>query len=281
MTSSRDIAPKTVVEACFALDGTAALEMVYDLAAAVGLDAQPVRLAIRRMEVSGVLQQEGRGRKGRLVLTEAGQDREKADARYLAVVSAQDAGVQTWDGAWKLFTFSVPERFRAERDGIRSALVRLGAASLAHGVYVSPFALRDEMVKVVGAEPVARYLISAEATRLDGPGLGDPLEIVETLWPGAEIENAYRGLANELAAADRLPDSASVPDRLACALKLAGAFTVAVERDPFIPPELRRSDWSPPALRRAFRSTWVRLQRDLPTVSLFQSYETNGEARRA
>ncbi|KRA24840.1 hypothetical protein ASD65_10695 [Microbacterium sp. Root61] len=267
------IAPKTVVAACFSAEGVAELEMVYGVAAAVGLADQPVRLAIRRMEAHGVLDQVGRGRKGRLVLTESGKTRERLDGGHLAFVSSQDAGMPTWQGVWCLYAFSVPERLRAERDSLRTALVRLGAASLANGVYVSPFDLRDDLAAEVAPATIGRYLITAEAARLDGPGLGDPKQVVETLWPAADIEAAYEGLERALSDADGLSEEASVPTRLACALRLAAAFTFALEHDPLIPFELRDPDWSPPIIRHRFREMWERLRHDLPEVRLFRAHD--------
>lgn len=268
-----DIAPRTVMSACFDSAGIAELEMVYDVARAVGIADQPVRLAIRRMEARGLLRQEGRGRRGRLVRTEAGGTRERVDLGRLQFVAAQDAGVQTWDGRWRLFTFSVPESSRAERDSLRAGLVRLGAASLANGVYVSPFDLRDDLTDEVAAATISRYLITAVVERLDGPGLGDPKQIAETLWPAADIEASYSGLAEALGEAERLGAAAHVATRLACALTLASAFTHAVERDPFVPPELRSPDWAPPRLRSGFRVAWERIQRDVPDVRLFRAYD--------
>ncbi|MEB4613658.1 PaaX family transcriptional regulator [Leucobacter sp. M11] len=270
--SPLEIAPRTVIEACFDADGVAELSIVYDVANAVGLPDQPVRIAIRRLEAAGILAQEGRGRKGRLVLTEQGRTRERVDQGHLALLAAQDAGEPTWDGLWHLFTFTVPEKHRSERDALRSSLVRLGAAPLAQGVYVSPFSLSAD----VAAATIDRYLITAEATRLSGPGLGRPEDIAETLWPAAGIEAAYVPLTDALAEAATLPETAELPERLGVSLRLAEALTYALERDPLIPPELREEHWQPPAIRTEFRRTWVELQRGLPAISLFRPYAGPG-----
>lgn len=262
------IAPKTIIEACFGPDGVAELAMVYDVAGAVGVEDQPVRIAIRRMEAAGFLEQIGRGRKGHLVLSDGARARGVADQGFLALAAAQDAGEPTWDGLWHLYTFSVPEQFRSHRDAIRSALVRLGAAPLAQGLYVSPFPLRSE----ISVDSAETYLITAEATALHGPGLGAPKETAETLWPAAGIAAAYEPLASALADHATLTEEASVPERLGASLRLAEAFGTAMERDPLIPPELRGPEWSPPAVRRAFWEAWGTLQRDLPDVTLFRSY---------
>lgn len=268
------ISAKTIVEACFDLDGVAQLATVYDVARAVGVEDQPVRIAIRRMQTAGVLTQVGRGRKGHLVLSAGARARDLADQAYLTLAAAQDAGEQTWGGSWHLYTFSVPEQLRQHRDAIRSALVRLGAAPLAQGLYVSPFPLRSAL----DVESAEQYLIVAEAQTLTGPGLGSPKEIAETLWPAAAIEGAYAPLGELLAGWRTAAATDDVPERLAASLRLAEAFSFAMERDPLVPPELREASWSPPETRREFWRAWDALQRDLPAVTLFESFREPGRA---
>ncbi|MFF2751214.1 transcriptional regulator [Kitasatospora sp. NPDC058048] len=270
-------APRTVVEACFDPQGTAPLDYVYDVAAAVGLSDQPVRLAVRRLEAAGVLRQEGRGRKGRLVLTDAGRLRSDMDVRFVALAYAQDAGLAPWDGLWRLYTFSVPERHRSERDALRAALTRLGAVPLAPGAYASPHDLLDELTDEASAATVGAYLITAEATRLTGPGFTDPASTAEHLWPSAETVEAYRPLADALAAESLGPDRGSV-ELVAVALRLAEAFTHALERDPLLPPELRPAPWLPSRIRRDFHEAWTTIRGRTPDLSLFRAFDTGPAA---
>ncbi|MFE4977596.1 transcriptional regulator [Kitasatospora sp. NPDC056651] len=270
--SAFQAAPRTVVEACFDPRGTAALDYVYDVAAAVGLSDQPVRLAVRRLEAAGVLRQEGRGRKGRLVLTDAGRLRSDADARFIALAYAQDAGLAPWDGRWRLYTFSVPERRRSERDALRTALTRLGAVPLAPGAYVSPHDLLDELTEEASEATVGSYLITAEATRLTGPGFTDPASTAALLWPPAETAEAYRPLADALAEEPLGPDRGSV-ELVATGLRLAEAFTHALERDPLLPPELRPAPWPPSRIRRDFGEAWTAIRGRTPDLSLFRAFD--------
>ncbi|MER7842810.1 transcriptional regulator [Kitasatospora sp. NPDC096077] len=266
-------APRTVVEACFDPQGTASLAYVYDLAASAGLADQPVRLAIRRLEAAGVLRQEGRGRKGRLLLTDTGRLRTDQDAQLIALAYAQDAGRAPWDGRWRLHTFSVPEQHRPERDALRAALTRLGAAPLTPGAYLSPHDLRAELVTETSESTVGDYLITAEATRLTGPGFTDPTSIAERLWPAADTVQAYRPLADALARQPLTPD----PDELVvAALELADALSRALEQDPLLPPELRPTPWPPAQLRRAFQDRWTAIRLRAPDLSLFRAFDTPG-----
>ncbi|MFG2846529.1 transcriptional regulator [Kitasatospora sp. NPDC048296] len=265
-------APRTVVEACFDPQGTASLDYVYDVAAAAGLSDQPVRLAIRRLEAAGVLRQEGRGRKGRLLLTGAGRLRADTDVRFIALAYAQDAGLAPWDGLWRLYTFSVPEQRRPERDALRVALTRLGAVALAPGAYVSPHDLLEELVGETSEATVGTYLITAEATRLIGPGFTDAVAIAERLWPAAETIEAYRPLADALDA-ESLGSGGSSAELVATALGLAEAFSQAMESDPLLPPELRPTPWPPSQLRQRFREKWDEIRRHAPDLSLFRAYD--------
>ncbi|MFE7636379.1 transcriptional regulator [Kitasatospora sp. NPDC057518] len=269
-------APRTVVEACFDPQGTAPLDYVYDVAAAAGLSDQPVRLAVRRLEAAGVLRQEGRGRKGRLVLTDAGRLRSDLDVRFVALAYAQDAGRAPWDGLWRLYTFSVPERHRAERDALRTALTRLGAAPLAPGAYVSPHDLLDELAAEASAATVDAYLVMAEATRLTGRGFTGPAATAEQLWPAAGTVEAYRPLAEALAEEPLGPDRGSV-ELVATALRLAEAFTHALELDPLLPPELRPAPWPPAGVRRDFDEAWTAIRGRTPDLSLFRAFDTEPE----
>ncbi|MFB7910043.1 transcriptional regulator [Kitasatospora sp. NPDC056076] len=283
--SEYQAAPRTVVEACFDPQGTASLAYVYDLAAAAGLADQPVRLAIRRLEAAGVLRQEGRGRKGRLLLTDAGRLRSDTDVRLVRLAYAQDAGLAPWDGLWRLHTFSVPEQRRPERDALRTALTRLGAAPLAPGAYLSPHDLLAELVGETSESTVGSYLVTAEATRLTGPGFTDPASVAERLWPAADTHAAYRPLAEALAAEPVGTDHGSPeligtdhgsPALVASALGLADAFSRALEHDPLLPPELRPAPWPPARLRHAFRERWAAIRRQAPDLSLFRAFDPPG-----
>ncbi|MEV7770285.1 PaaX family transcriptional regulator C-terminal domain-containing protein [Kitasatospora sp. NPDC086791] len=273
-------APRTVVEACFDPRGTASLDYVYDVAAAAGLADQPVRLAVRRLEAAGVLRQEGRGRKGRLRLTDAGRLRTDTDARFIALAYAQDAGLAPWDGLWRLYTFSVPEQRRAERDALRTALTRLGGVPLAPGTYVSPHDLLPELLGETAQSTVDTYLITAEATRLTGPGFADPASIAERLWPAADTVAAYGPLADALGAADARTAAHESTGLVATALRLADAFGHALEQDPLLPPELRPSPWPPARLRHAFQERWTAIRAQAPDLLLFRAFDPPAEPPR-
>lgn len=239
------IAARTVVEAFLPMRGAVSLELVYDTANAVGVDDQPLRLAIRRMQAAGEVQQHGRGRSGSLSLTAAGRASVERDRLALEVAAGHDAGTLRWDGSWQLFTVSAPEAERAARDALRRDLIASGAASLSTGVFLSPHDLRPLLP--ASATP---YVVSATMTDLDMRGERDPQAIAELLWPAAAIDARYDVVERALAR-----DDVGAPVNVR-RLLLADALDRALRDDPLIPPELRAGSWRPAALRQRWNQRW-------------------------
>lgn len=239
------VTARIVVEAFLPLEGDVSLAAVYDAANATGIDDQTLRLAIRRMQAAGDLRQEGRGRAGTLVMTAAGRERIMHDRLALELAAAQDAGEVRWDGAWRLFMVSVPERDRATRDALRRALVASGAASLSTGVFVSP----HDLSTFVPAE-AGEFMVTARVIDLNVRGVRDPIEIAETLWPAAPVDTGYDAVDQALAADS--PNASADLRRLL----LAAALEDAIRDDPLIPPELRPLPWRPARLRQRWKERW-------------------------
>ncbi|WP_440899438.1 PaaX family transcriptional regulator [Actinosynnema sp.] len=237
------ITPRTVVEALLPDEGEVALALVYDTANAVGVADQPLRLALRRLVSAGELTQVGRGRAGRVGLTDLGRERLRRDRVGLALAFAQDAGEVPWDGRWWLAAISTPERERAVRDALRRDLLAAGAAPVSTGLYASPHDLTD----VVDAGARA-HLVTASATALDLRGVHDAAEIAEALWPAEPVDRAYDAVEEALAEDGGTP--------LVRRLRLAAALEAAMREDPLIPPELRAPGWRPSRLRGEWLERW-------------------------
>ncbi|MCI2238323.1 hypothetical protein MO973_27635 [Paenibacillus sp. TRM 82003] len=239
--------PRTVIEAALPLRGEVGLDLVYGTANAVGLQDQPVRLAIRRMVAAGELVQDGRGRGGSLRLTAAGRERIDRDRLALRLARAQDVGAAPWDGAWRLLAVSAEESARSVRDALRRDLVAAGAAAVSTGLYASP----HDLTPLLDATD-RRHLVLATAGHLDVRGTTEPLALAERLWPAAPVDRAYDVLADVL---DRPP----AQDPLVQQVRLADALERAVRGDPLLPPELRPDPWRPAQLRRRWYAAWASL----------------------
>jgi phenylacetic acid degradation operon negative regulatory protein len=255
------ISPRTLVEAFLPFDREADLSLIYDTANEIGIEDQPVRLTVRRLVAAGEVAQRGRGRSGRLQLTEAGRARLSGDRAAVRLVFAQDAGLAPWDGLWRLLAISAPESRRAVRDAFRRDIVSLGAAACSTGLYVTPHDLTPLL-----SPDVTPYLVAAEAENLTVRGLADPQEIVESLWPAQGIIDGYAPLAHALDAT-----SESITP-LARRLRLADALEKALRDDPLIPTELRAGAWEPARLRRRWRESWEQTNDDGDARSIFQGW---------
>ena len=261
------VSARTVIDGCFSADGRAPLATVYDVGLAVGFPEQTVRLAIRRMQAAGELQQIGRGRAGTLERTPEGRAAAGREVRLLEFAFAQDAGAAPWDGAWRLHAFTVPESRRTERDALRSALTALGAAPLAPGLYLSPHELREELAHALSPATIAERLLSATSRELEVPGCADDSAIAESLWPAAPTRAAYAPLDRVLASPG--PRGDDPIELTARAIMLADALDRALAEDPLLPLELRAADWPPARTRTAFLREWESIEQRHPTLPVF------------
>lgn len=250
--------PREVVELGLADDGSAALSDLYDAANLLGIADQTLRLAIRRLVDAGLVEQSGRGRGGSLRATGRARRRALLDEAYWDFAVRQDDGEVTWDGYWHLLAFTVPESHRAERDRLRDALSRLGAAPLTPGLFLSPHDLGEALEAETGSEPdgaVGQYLTTATADRVERGGR-PVTDLVGELWPLDVLRGAYDGL---IATLDGWADSAAAGGVRALAGRIA--VLAAVERamgtDPLLPAELLPEDWPGRPARDRVRREWL------------------------
>ncbi|PRB00961.1 PaaX family transcriptional regulator C-terminal domain-containing protein [Microbacterium sp. MYb64] len=267
-------APRTIVEACFDSTGHASLRFVYDLASTLGVDDQPVRLAIRRIEAAGLATQEGRGRNGVLVRSGATPRTDPVTAGRLRRALALEDESDPWDGLWRLTAFSLPEGRRADRDALRSGLSRFGGVSIAPALFLSTNDPRPPL-RHYAALPdpeVIDQLIVAEVTRIDIAGLDDPSAILARYWDLGPVREAY-GAADRALARFAAIDAADDPVRRAAdALILSEPFAAALAIDPLLPNALLPADWPPRQVRRRFVEEWSRLTHGAPDLDLYRQY---------
>nr|WP_223159962.1 PaaX family transcriptional regulator [Leucobacter sp. cx-169] len=227
------------------MHGEVSLALIYDTANQVGIDDQPVRLALRRLIAAGDIEQYGRGRAGRISLTDSGNHRLSSDRIAVLLAFAQDAGQAPWDGSWRILGMSAPEAERAVRDAFRREVLSLGAASFSTGLYVTPHELTSLL-----SPSISPYLVTATAEAITMRGVTDPHEIVEALWPAAPVTDAYASLAQAI------DDDDSDAAPLVRQLRLADALETALRGDPLIPSELRSGQWKPADIRRRWVDSW-------------------------
>ncbi|GAA1319737.1 transcriptional regulator [Nonlabens tegetincola] len=260
---------------CFDSAGRADLGLVYGVADALGVANQPVRLAIRRLESAGEATQHGRGRGGVLERTGSNPFPDPVAAGRLRRARGLADGTVTWDGNWRLTSFSFPDERRADRDALRAALTRLGCVLLAPGLYLSTTDPRAPLSHY--APPAVRRLVGelivAEVTKLDVAGVSDPAALVARLWSFAEAGDAY-AIADAAVRADAGPHSdIGRIEHAARALRLAEPFARALALDPLLPPELVPARWSTRAIHARFSVAWDRYVETGGDLELYRQFK--------
>ncbi|MFI5529832.1 PaaX family transcriptional regulator C-terminal domain-containing protein [Kitasatospora sp. NPDC051853] len=171
------------------------------------------------------------------------------DAGYVRYAYRQDRGCAPWDGHWHLIAFAVPESRRAARDQLRELLRHLGAAPVQSGLYATPNRITGTVLAEAGRLGLGEELSTFTSTDLRLGAATDPVELAARLWPLPEIAARYGQLA-DLAGEFLGTNAQGEAERLTRAVRLAAAFTLAMEPDPLLPPELLPRPWPGAEARR-------------------------------
>ena len=155
---------------------------LVSLMAEFGLSQQAVRQAVSRMSRQGWLSATKRGNRAYYALTVKGAQRVQAIAPRIYEPA------QEWDGRWRLLTYTIPEKNRKRRDGLRKDLVLLGMAPLSPSTWISPrdigAAVRDATLSHRVGDHVHFFI----------GDYGGPLEdarLLQQSWNLREIGAAY------------------------------------------------------------------------------------------
>ncbi|MEV2278465.1 PaaX family transcriptional regulator C-terminal domain-containing protein [Nocardiopsis sp. NPDC049922] len=256
------IPTRLLVHALVRGDGTVDAGELYSVAGLLGMTDQQVRLCVKRLVKEGRFTHEGRGRKAVLRATPDATGALDPDVGFVRHAYRQDRGLAPWDGVWRLFAFAVPESLRTARDALRDTLLHLGSAPLQGGLYVCANAITP-LVEIRARElGVLSTLTHLTSTDLRVGELTDPTALAAALWPLDEISARHVRLADlARACLARLdaPEALTGPERLTMAVRLAAAFTEAMEPDPLLPPELLPRPWAGAEARRLAAACWSAL----------------------
>ncbi|MCP2292528.1 transcriptional regulator, PaaX family [Nocardia amikacinitolerans] len=268
------ISTRTLVESMIREDATIDAGELYDVANALGMTDQQVRLCIKRLAAEGRFRQEGRGRKAVLRATEHTRRTIEPDLEFVRYMYAQDRGSAAWDGSWHLVAFAVPESARQARDAMRDAILRIGGAPIQGGLYVSANPWESRIRSTASELGVIDHVTTATTVDLTIGTVHEPRALAEHLWPLKRIAEGHRRL---LATAERFLTelrTASHIQRLTISVALAAEFTRAVEHDPLLPPQLLPQPWIGTAARAATAACWAELLKSQPAqpIRLFRWY---------
>ncbi|MFE3799668.1 PaaX family transcriptional regulator C-terminal domain-containing protein [Nocardia tengchongensis] len=254
-------------------DATIDAGELYDVAAALGMTDQQVRLCIKRVVAEGLFTHEGRGRKAVLRATEDTRAALAPELDYLRLMYAQDRRQVSWDGTWHLAAFAVPETDRTARDAMRNTLVELGGAPIQGGLYVSAHPWEERIRSAASEFGIAGNLTTLHTGDLAVGGFTEARELAAHLWPLDRLAAGHErllGIAEHVRSA--LP-AADATERITLAITLVAEFDRAHDPDPLLPPELLPQPWAGAAARAVVAECWAALDATpLPPIRLFRWY---------
>ncbi|NUT95357.1 MAG: transcriptional regulator [Saccharothrix sp.] len=269
-----EVSTRTVVEALVQPGGTVDAGELFEVARALGMSDQQVRLCVKRLVAEGKFTSEGRGRRAVLRMTPEAVRAAEPDVEFVRFMYRQDAGEVTWDGNWHLVAFAVPESQRPVRDALRDVIVRFGGAPLQGGLYVSPHEwepLIEGEAERLGVLDSVTFLTTRDLRVGTERGA---VALVARLWPLADIAARHVRLAEVARVRLRqLEEGADRTSLLRIAIEVAAEFTRAVEPDPLLPPELLPEPWPGAQARSLVARCWEALEQradELP--ALFRTY---------
>lgn len=154
-----------------------------------GIQEANLRQALSRMSREGwLIARRERGR-SYYSLTQRGQRRIIEACRR--VYSPEES---TWDGNWRVLSYSIPESIRPKRDELRRELTWTGFGPLAPGSWISPNPLEEALADLITRYQVDPYVTTFLA-RHTGPGT--PQDLVNRCWALDEIQSSYLRFLSE------------------------------------------------------------------------------------
>ncbi len=150
-----------------------------------GVSQQGVRSTVSRMTRRGLLRVDRIGTRSFYSLTDASTKIiEAGAARIFHAHSPRD----TWDGQWRLVTYSIPESEREARDHLRRELEWMGFGMLTNALWISPHDYRREVEQLAESLGLCAH-IEMFTARHDG--FADPATIVARCWNLPAINARY------------------------------------------------------------------------------------------
>jgi phenylacetic acid degradation operon negative regulatory protein len=209
-----------------------------------GVSQQAVRSTVSRMTRRGLLRVDRIGTRSFYSLTpESAKTIEDAAARIFHAHSPRD----TWDGQWRLVTYSIPENAREARDRLRHELEWIGFGMLANALWISPHDYRREVEELANSLNLCDHIQLFTARH---EGFARAETIVARCWNLPAINARYAAFIEKykpmheqhlrlLKRGDDLEPSQYFVHRF----NLIHEYRRFPFKDPELPPELLPKDW--------------------------------------
>jgi phenylacetic acid degradation operon negative regulatory protein len=253
MATDTSISTRTLVLGSVRDDGLLDARDLYGIARACGMTDLQVRLCLRRLVAQGALEHvRGRGQGAQYVARGETAREILPELEYVEFAYRQDAGLEPWDGRWRLVGFTIAEEHRALRDELRERLRYLGWAQVNGGLYASPHPWDEVVAAEAERLGVTDALTLVESDRFSLGGVCDPRALADRMWPLASVAAGYRDFQARLAArVERLTaDDKDLHVIGGEVFATAVDFSRAIEPDPLLPPELLPPAWAGMEARR-------------------------------
>ncbi len=217
---------------------------IVEILQAIDFTEASVRAGLSRLARRGTLDATKVGRK--TSYRPSADLRESIPASELLTMSF-GASNREWDGEWRVVVFSLPEAERQRRDTLREWLRWLGFGPVRDGVWISPHASLDMVVRSLDR------LLPTDGLVFKSSHIAGDIE-PEAIWPLAELRGVYRDFLTEFRPAVYAlrAGEMSGPEALRLSLRLVGRWRAFPTVDPDLPLEALPPDWPRAESRRLF-----------------------------
>lgn len=235
----------TILGSYFIDENPAVPTSVYlDILARVGVTPQASRMTLTRMKDRGYLSVE---RKGREALWRATDLAEQIVTRQRRWTFTERATLPDPDDVWTVFTFSLPENNRLERDQLRQRLAWEGFGPLRDGVWVSPGDRDLTEVMTTGSDFVLDEYVDVFVGM---PRDADLPRMIARAWHLPELAELYGEFLARWDGAEAMRETA---DPLGTRMLLITTWRQLARATPHLPSAYLPEDWPAERCMSVFR----------------------------
>jgi phenylacetic acid degradation operon negative regulatory protein len=238
---------------------------------AFGISESSVRGAILRMVQKNLLQVRKKGNKSYYSISEQGRRRVEDGVKRVYA-----APRTTWDGKWRILSYSFPEEKRELRNEIRKELTWTGFGMISNSTWISPNPLENqvmEMIKNYEIEENTMLFSSSDVVSHTSDG------IIEKGWDLEQVSNNYNQFIEKYSSEfEELRDKA-LTNKLTdeeCFIKrtsIVHEYRKFLFQDPGFPRDLLPEDWAGTKARELFWNIHQLIS--IPSIRYFESmYES-------
>ncbi|WP_100401019.1 PaaX family transcriptional regulator [Bacillus sp. FJAT-44742] len=232
-----------------------------------GVSESSVRGAILRMVQKNLMEVRKIGNKSYYSFTPQGK--RQIDEGVKRVYGIRRS---TWDGQWRILTYSFPEAKREIRNEIRKELTWTGFGPISNSTWISPNPIEDQVIELM-----ERFQIEEHMTLFSSSSVvsHDDQNIIDRAWDWEQLSKAYEGfieqyskkfeVLREKALTNTLTDEESFKERTT----IVHEYRKFLFQDPSFPTDLLPSTWKGTEARELFWNIHQLIS--IPAIRYFES----------